>query len=159
MDLGAPIEDGASNSIPNVRVAWGFDPNGDGYLSTGERLGTSPYRIKPVDQLHINKAQAAADAGRLLYPSKIYTNNFLYAFQNNQGLRGAYNYPGGATLSVNEFKLDHNLGATFNASGVATIDRAEFVPFALSTLPTPSHLVDETAASLTIQQLGPVSKQ
>jgi hypothetical protein len=100
-----------------------------------------------------------ADNGRVFYDynplaHRPYTDNFMYAFQTGQGLSGAeQNVPLGATLVAGDFKLDHNVGALFNASGTANVNFSAFVPSSVATVANPSHLVDDVAKSQTIAKL------
>ena len=127
--------------VPWLYVAWGLDFDGDGILSgwgslpCGEVAGACMEGpIRGVDRYLYTGARdylaflvkwlSAANTvlgGRSQLPTAA---NFLHAFLNDIGLRGATNASG--TVEAGEYKLEHNVGAAFNAQGIGPVNLATF---------------------------------
>jgi hypothetical protein len=128
-----------------------LDDNGDGWLNFSANQPATEirqivkYPFKVVDNAAYDGAMSSLNAVRNGgdWATFTYAPNFLFAFQNNQGLDGAINSP--STVTAGEYKFTHNVGAIFNSDGVGSINKAMFTP-------STGLLVNDIANSKTISQ-------
>lgn len=141
---------GTNGNVRNdVRLVWGIDFDETGGMDDVETLGRASSYLRAVNQEVYDDAwdELRQYVIRGAWSGYDHSPNFLWAYLNDLGLSGAINYPTGGQLSPNEYKLVHNVGALFPASGPAMINKAVF------TTTSGSSLASDLTTSFAFKQL------
>ena len=140
-------------------LLWGYDSNNDAVLNldsqrrrpgNGELLQYINLPVKIVTQNAYDEAVATLGAATKLAGGP-YTANFVDAFLKNSGIKGAINSVDGESVSVNEYKLTHNVGAKFDTTGTARVNTSTFTMASGSTAGNGVPMVQDIAQSQAMQ--------